>query len=61
MPLGRTDLFLDEIEVVEQPFSGRCDPAVRLDSLDEQAVNSNQNIFVLCQAREKPARRPFRT
>ncbi|KAF5056934.1 hypothetical protein DSECCO2_362060 [anaerobic digester metagenome] len=47
------DLFFDDIEVVEQPFSGRSYAPVLLDVLGQQAVHPPQYPFVLGQARQE--------
>jgi len=54
--LGRANLFFDQIEVVEQPFRGRRNPAVRLDRLRQQIAGSNQDAFILSQPAQKPVR-----
>ena len=51
--LGRANLFFDQIEVVEQPFPGRCNPAVCLDCLCQQVVDFKQETFIFGQPRQK--------
>ena len=53
MPLGHVDLFFDQIKVIEQPFSGRCDPPAVCYGFGQQGVDSNQNLFILRQSHEK--------
>ncbi len=57
MPLGGTDLFFDEIEVVEQPFPGRRDPAVRRYRRLQQLAHVDQDDFVLGQPGQQLVRR----
>jgi hypothetical protein len=42
-----SNLLFDQIEVVEQPFSGRCNPAVGLNRLHQQIAGFNQETFIL--------------
>ena len=53
MSLSRADLFFDQIEVVEQPFPGRRNPAVCLDGLGQQVADSKQDTFIFSQPRQK--------
>src|SRR5437868_953381 len=53
MPLGRANLFFDQIEIVEQPFAGGRDPAVRLDCCGQQIAGADQHAFVRRQTREQ--------
>ncbi len=53
VPLGGTDLLFDEIEIVEQPFPGRRDPAVLRDHRRQQRAHSDQRAFVRCQPRQE--------
>jgi hypothetical protein len=55
--LGRADLFFDQVEVIEQPFLGWCDPLVCRNRRREQIADFNQNMFVVSQPRQKPVRR----
>ena len=66
MPLGRANLLLDQIEVVQQPFSGRRHPAVGFNRLQQQIADFDEHAFILCQARQELVRRvsgthPMRT
>ena len=61
MSLGRANLFFDQIEVVEQPFPGRRNPAVRLDRRRQQIAGSDQDAFVLRQPRQQLVRSASRT
>jgi hypothetical protein len=51
--LGRANLLFDEIEIVEQPFPGRRDPAVRLDRGRQQVAGLDQDRLVLGQPLQK--------
>jgi hypothetical protein len=53
MPLGGADLLFDEVEVVEQPFPGRGDPAVLGDRRGQQPAHTDQGAFVGRQARQQ--------
>ena len=57
---GRANLFFDQIEVVEQPFPGRRNPAVGLDRLCQQLADFQQEIFILGQPRQKSVPRTSR-
>jgi len=59
--LGRANLFFDQIEVVEQPFPGRCDPAVRLDRRRQEKTCSDEDVFVLRQALQELVRSASQT
>ncbi len=45
MPSGRADLLFDQIEVVEQPFPCRSNPAVCLDRLCKQVADIKQDAL----------------
>jgi hypothetical protein len=60
VPLGRADLFFDQIEVVEEPFPGRRDPAVRIDSRRQKVAGSRQDAFILRQPGQKRIPNPSR-
>ena len=60
VPLGRADLLFDQVEVVEQPFAGRRDPAVRRDRRGQQVAGFEQDALVLGQPREQLVRRAAR-
>src|SRR6185503_9344057 len=51
--LGGADLLFDQMEVVEQPFPGRRDPAARRDGRLQELAGGNQDTFVPGQAREE--------
>ena len=55
-PLRRPNLFLDKIEVVEQPFSGRSNPAACLHGLSHQVADFKKDGFVC----GKPCQQPLR-
>ena len=61
VPLGRADLFFDQIEVVEEPFPGRRDPAVRVDRRRQQVAGSRQDPFILRQPCQKRVSNSSRT
>jgi len=50
VPLGGAHLFLDQVEVVEQPFAGRRDRAAGGDGGLQHLAGGNQHAFVLGQA-----------
>ena len=56
VPLGRADLLFDQIEIVEQPFPGRRDPAALRGLLCQQAAHFDQGALVRRQPRQKPVR-----
>ncbi len=58
VPLGRADLFLDKIEVVEEPFPGRRNPAVRIYRRRQKGAGSRQDAFILRQTAQKPVPNP---
>ena len=47
--LGRPHLFLDEVEVVEQPFAGRRDAANRIGAAREQRTTVCDDPFVVAE------------
>jgi hypothetical protein len=47
----------DDVEIVEQPFPGRCNPAVRPHVLRQQVVNLKQETAIVGQSRQKPVPR----
>ena len=47
VPLGRADLLLDQVEVVEQPFRGGRDAAVGRDRRGQQVADFDQDALVL--------------
>jgi len=53
--------FFDQIEVVEQPFPGRCNPEIRLDRSRQQSAGSNQDFFILSQPRQELVRSASQT
>ena len=53
VPLRDADLFFDQVEVVEQPLAGRCDPTVVLHCRGQQIAGGDQHRFVACEAREQ--------
>ena len=56
MSLGHTNLLFDEIEIIEQPFAGRRNPAGRLHRLRQQIADSDQDVFILRQPAQKLVR-----
>jgi hypothetical protein len=60
MPLGGAYLLFDQIEVIEQPFARRRNPALGLACRRQQLVGLQQYAFVLGQAREQLIRTPLR-
>ena len=46
MPLGGADLFLDQVEVVEQPLAGRGDPALFGGYRGQLPADTDQRVFV---------------
>ncbi len=61
VPLGHADLFFDQVEVVEEPFPGRRDPAVRFHRRRQQVAGFRQDAFILRQPGQKPVPNPSRT
>ena len=59
--LGRADLLFDEIEVVEEPFRGRRDPALGGDRRRQQVAYVDQHDLVCCQPRQELVRRAPRS
>jgi hypothetical protein len=49
MPFRRPNLFFDQIEVIEQPFSGWRNPQVRLNCLGQQIADADKNPFIFSQ------------
>ena len=49
---GRADLFFDQIEVVEQPFTRWRNPAIRADRLRQQAAGAGEHAFILSQSHQ---------
>ncbi len=56
MPPGGANLLFNQIEVVEQPFPGRRNPAVCLYRLRQQIVDADQDAFILGQSCQKAIR-----
>ncbi len=56
VPLGGPDLLFDEIEIVEQPFTGRHDPAALGGRRRQQLAHVNQGAFVVCQPSQEQVR-----
>ncbi|MNX62128.1 hypothetical protein D3C86_930810 [compost metagenome] len=57
VPLGQPDLFFDQVEVVQQPFVGRCDLAVLPHRLHQQRAGLGQQRLVFGQPRQQRVRR----
>jgi hypothetical protein len=49
MPPGHAYLFLDQVEVVEEPFSGRRDPAIGRHRRREQIAGFEEDALVCSQ------------
>ena len=60
VPLGGTDLFFDQIEIIEQPFSGGRNPPGRGHGFHEQRADVDQGAFILGQPNQKLVRRMSR-
>jgi hypothetical protein len=56
VPPRGTDLFFDQMEVVEQPFPGRCDLAPLRDRRGQQIAHPDQRRLVFRQTIEQPVR-----
>ncbi len=53
MPTGSANLFLNEIEIVEEPFASRGNAPAFLDGFGKQAVRRDQNPLVFGEAKKK--------
>ncbi len=53
MPPRHPDLFLHQIEVIEQPLPRRSNPAIKRDILRQKPVNFKKDAFVFGQPRQK--------
>ena len=53
VPPGQANLFFDQVEVIEQPFSGRCDASTSLHRLGHQIPHIQQDGFILSQSSEQ--------
>jgi hypothetical protein len=53
VPLGHANLFFDQIEIIQQPFPGRCDASAPLHCLSHQIADFQQDGFTLGQSSEK--------
>ena len=53
VPAGGADLLLDQVEIVEQPFTGRRDRALGLDRRGEQIEGAQQGLLVRRQPRQQ--------
>ena len=53
MPLGRTNLFFDQIEVIEEPFPGWRDTAFFLNGSSQKLAGFDEEVFIFSQPREK--------
>jgi hypothetical protein len=60
VPPGRADLFLDQVEVVEQPFARRRDAQPRPDGRRQHVERADQHAFVLVEPVEQSRARPRR-
>ena len=61
MASGGTDLFLDEVQVVEQPLRRRSDAVLRRDRGREGRAGREQHSLVVGQAREQAIRQSLGT
>ena len=57
MPLGGSNLFFDQIEIIEQPFRARRNPAVGRDCGGERITDCDQHLFIRGQPRQQLIRR----
>ena len=57
----QSNLFLDQIEIVEEPLAGGCDPSIGFGGIIQQRVNTVQYVFVVVEASEQRAGRTFGT
>ena len=48
MPPGQLNLLFDQVEVIQQPFGGRCDAPAWIDS-EGRAIEVSQDVLVLAQ------------
>jgi hypothetical protein len=53
MALGCMYLIFNQIEIVEQPFTGGCNPLRYLNRVSEQIAGVNEGIFILRQPRKQ--------
>ena len=53
MSFSHANLFFNQVEIIQQPFSCRRNPAIRLDGLCQKVVDSKQNPFVVGQSRQQ--------
>jgi hypothetical protein len=44
VPPGCANLLFDQIEIIEQPFTGRRNPAVRLDCVCQQGAGFSYSV-----------------
>ena len=56
VPAGRSNLFLDQIEIVEQPLAGRRDPSFCHDGRRDQLVRLHQDGLVFVEPRQEAVR-----
>jgi hypothetical protein len=56
MSPGGAYLLFNQIEVVEEPFTGRRNSAVCLNRLRHQILDANQEAFILSQSFQEPIR-----
>src|SRR6185436_3467209 len=54
MAPGRANLLLDQVEVVEQPFSRRRNPSIGLDCGREHIEGTQEDAFVIGQSSQQP-------
>ena len=59
MPPGQLDLFLDQVEIIEQPF-GRGGDAPGLVHRQGRAVEGPDNLLVFIQSGQQPVGPPAR-
>ena len=56
VPPGRSNLLLDQIEIVEEPLAGRSDPSFCHDGRRDELVRLHQNGLVFVEPRQEPVR-----
>ena len=56
MPFCRTDLFFDQIKVIEQPFPGRGNRPVRGDAFGQQPADFNKHRLIVGKPRQQSIR-----
>ena len=60
MSPGRSNLLLDQIEVIEEPFSGGGDSVFRLDRVRQELAGFDEEVLIVGQPPEQSIVRAFR-